>query len=297
MMKSKILMIVLGAKMVFLLSVYANSTFAIATDRAKVRADYKFSKISYAELKKLELLDNDEMIDDESKTFGRIAEGLKGDLDGDGRDEIIIAGLRRTHEMEESDGLNVRGYIKIVKPAKEGKYQILSKKDFDSSRNYIVDMEIHNMDRSGTPKILVTFSSLGSTYYWTDNIIVYYSKQQFHYFSKEAPGGPIEIRDLDRDGIEELIDHQYHDSGAPGPDKVFWYDIYEWTGNGLKKVNERYPSFYEKQISTYYDKIIKQEQSDLSGDPDKDYYTLQIIKVTQELIERAKKIISRSKNR
>ncbi len=256
---------------------------------SKVMA-FDFKRLGFLELKKLHLLNENEL--EAIKIYGSKSEGIIADLNGDNKDEIIIAGITKIspEEVEKNFGLDIKGYIKVFTRAGSGDFNLAWHKLFGYPRDILDTIEIHRLDTTPIPKILVVFSNSSSTFYWTDNIIVYYSDGEFKYISRETSSGPLKIEDLDGNGVEEIIVHEVYNPDDPAPQRILWWDIYEWSGNNLKKASEKFPDFYEDKIASYYKRNIELAlRKEFDSELDRKTY----IKANEDLISRAKEITRR----
>ncbi len=202
---------------------------------------------------------------------------LETDLDGDGREDVVIAGSGNREEQ--------LGFIAILWWNRRSPIRSISwYTRVGRGGDLLGDVTCHNLDGDENPEILVTFGDLGSTYAATTSYILFSYGVHHDYLALDTPGGPIQIKDLDGDGIEEVIVQHFAREGITSSCKLFWCDVFRWTGFGLEKANEEFPDFYSDQIKDYYQKNIE------SYDQEK-YQHSSCIEANRELIRRAQEII------
>ena len=94
----------------------------------------------------------------------------------------------------------------------------------------------------------------------------------------------MRVEDLDEDGSEEVVFRERHSRY-----QLFWLDVYQWSGYGLVKANEKFPHFFEKKIRDYYQSNIDNTRSRFPSASDG--YRAGRIEANEELIERARGIV------
>lgn len=251
---------------------------------ASQKTDLRQRTLKFPELNSLGLLPKTKDPVALAKGYWRTVYGVQVDSESKNLHVMVVSGTENLEGKPhgEYEAIDV-GYIRVF-GLERGRYKEIFWKEFDDYHGYTDQIEVHNVKPSGIPVALVHFEVPGSTYIATFNEIVILDPQKMSFIEVESDYGPIQIKDVDGDGLEEILVHRTANPGDPGPMRLQWYDVCEIDGNKLKNVSEQYPRFYKNLIATYYEPAIKDYHSD------EPYYMEKFAEFVQTLIERAKKL-------
>src|SRR5688572_8895675 len=245
---------------------------------SKAAAGTGYTRLGFHELQKLALLDNTEIPPYDQ---ARSVVGISFDPTPSSPPLTVIAGVIEREEFQ--------GYVKVMRKLQSGKYEIIFKRLYDGTTGYFDILEPHRLSQNAWPSVLVAFSTPGSTFANAFNLLLWYQDDCIRDFSVNSPGGRIKVRDLDDDGIEEVILHEYANPEAPAPGRMAWFSVYSLEDRRLVDRSQRYPNFYRDLIQTYYERRIAESEKLLKRGGSE--YLKDDIIFSKHLIERARRLI------
>jgi hypothetical protein len=208
---------------------------------------------------------------------------IEADLTGDGVKEILFAGVLKLDDpgFYYEIGENVV-LIKVLRQLEQGRYSTMFR-HLAPHAYYIRPVKVLRMTSDTASQVLISLLPLGALSEMYTNLLITWGGAGVQLTMVESHQGPMQARDIDGDGLDELIHCLLAGRQAPMTERVVWCDVYRWTGKGMVQANEEYPQFYEEQIDSYYKfHLGRAERGETSE------YFGQLIR---ELIERARGIL------
>jgi hypothetical protein len=240
--------------------------------------------LSFEELVRRGLLDQTER--SVTVCFGERAEGIEADLDGDGRLEVLIAGVTG-EAVPAGYPADVKGYLRIVRRLPQGGYEVVWRLPLSEEDSLLLEVGLHHLDADAIPEVGISYEHCGTTYGASYNTLVYYLDGEYGSLRVPTHHGPYSFEDLDEDGVEEVVIHRYYGKLPYSSPVLLWWDIFRFRKGRLENVSEGYPKFYERRIADYYLPLVEKYR----GRPAVTDY----VELAEDAIRTAKKLVQAKK--
>jgi len=171
---------------------------------------------------------------------------LSRDLTGDGIPEIVLASQH---------GI-VMGQTAAIVPDLGSAFTL-------AACEMLQRLDIGDINRDGVPEIITAVGTNGSP---PDRLFSIHRWSRRHgrfetLFQEGGSSGNVELRDLDRDGIPEVLFGACSDTSGPEERTLsYWTDVYAWNGRRWAMANERFPAVFEQFLDQ-----AKQLRKELKG--------------------------------
>ncbi len=178
--------------------------------------------------------------------------GFEIDINGDGRNELLIVGMRRTLEITED-----KCFIRLLERNPSGDRVVLEKSYLFNSFHEN-DIRVINTDRTPGYDVFLRFFDYGNKWGENGTALVHYAQGQYrlHEFGPFA-----EPRDVDGDGVEEILTC-IRNLFNPGI-AACWYDIYRYENGKYVERNSEYIPYFRDTLLPMYRQSIADIQNEI----------------------------------
>jgi hypothetical protein len=180
-------------------------------------------------------------IPDPSVAYVGETKGYLIDMDGDGMDELLIAGMRRTVQITED-----KCFFRVLRKTDDG-YRRVLENSYPQNSFLDTDIRILNLDNRPGYEVFLRFWDYGNE--WGDHSTTFLFSTGSTIRFVEM-GAFAEPRDIDGDGIDEVVKavRTYFGPGAV----CAWYDVYEFEDGKFSERNLSYSDYYRHIILPGY---------------------------------------------
>lgn len=247
--------------------------------------DYRPLRID--ELRRLGLLDEQELAAAENYRHVEI-KGALLDLDGKPGEELVIC----SSTVADPEVGSLNGVIRIlIKRYPMSPWEVVWRVVYPDTA-YLIHCEPHRIDKAGTIGFFSAFTNMGGVYYPTWNVLLWYEQGRFWTLTIEAAPGPIELSDLDGDGVAEIITHNRYTVDRSMPLRLTWYEIWNLEDGRLVDRSSRFPEFYQDKIERYEKNITRATETLEEKEGYQAEALAQYIEDNKVLIARARELIA-----
>ncbi len=171
--------------------------------------------------------------------------GFEIDINGDGHNELLIVGMRRTVEITED-----KCFLRLLERTSAGDRVVLEKSYLFNSFHEN-DIRVINSDRSPGFDVFLRFFDYGNKWGQNGTVLIHFAdgKYRLHEFGPFA-----EPRDVDQDGVDEILTciRTHFNPGIAAS----WYDIYTYDGGKYVERNLQYRSYFRDALLPMYRESI-----------------------------------------
>jgi hypothetical protein len=214
-------------------------------DRVVHSFRYKFPVVTQKQLLEQDLIDVSDT-PDASIWYVGDTRGYSIDVDGDGTDELLIAGTRRSAVNEKE-----KGFFRLLQK-RDGKYVRVVEKSFTENSFQPTDIKILNLDNKPGNEIFLRFVEYGNEWGKNSTVILFHDGSNFR--SAEF-GAFAEAKDLDGDGVDEIITsiNTYFSLGAVAA----WRDVYAYDHGRFVESNSLFKKYFHDTALPAYEQQLE----------------------------------------
>jgi hypothetical protein len=155
------------------------------------------------------------------------------DVDGDGNQELVIAGTKRKTGTEKE-----RGFYRLLK--KDGDhYRRVMEQSYMENSFQPLDIKILNLDNKPGYEVFLRFVEYGNEWGKNTTLVLYHDGKNFH----ATEFGPFaEAKDLKGDGVDEVLTsiNTYFSLGAIAS----WHDVYAYENGRFVESNLSFKKYF-----------------------------------------------------
>lgn len=167
--------------------------------------------------------------------------GFEIDINGDGRHELLIVGMRRTVEITED-----KCFIRLLERSESGDRVVLEKSYLFNSFHEN-DIRVINSDRLPGYDVFLRFFDYGNKWGQNGTVLIHFAdgRYRLHEFGPFA-----EPRDVDQDGVDEILTciRTHFNPGIAAS----WYDIYSYDNGKFVERNLQYQPYFRDTLLPMY---------------------------------------------
>ncbi len=209
------------------------------------------------------------LTDDEVWTAERLPKrqplSIPVDIDGDGSEELLVAGIVSSPRDPSGSPDHLQGFVKFFREYPPHNFQLIWETTVPNVQ-YLTHLQKARLDRTKADKVFIRFGCV-SNYDLTRNLVFFWGGDGYARLEFPTHWGGAKLEDLNKDGIDELISHTTLNREAPAPQRVLWFDVYSWRGFGFQPVSSDFPNFYRDLIKDYYEPRLEKELSRKTPEP------------------------------
>ncbi len=168
------------------------------------------------------------------------------DVDGDGMEELLIAGTRRSTADEKE-----KGFFRLLKKRGD-KYEYVLEKTFTENSFQPTDIKILNLDNRPGYEVFLRFVEYGNEWGKNSTVVLFYDETNMR---ATEFGAFAEAKDLDGDGVDEMITsiNTYFSLGAVAA----WCDVYTYDHGHFVENNAKYTKYFHDTALPYYQQQLE----------------------------------------